>query len=117
MPQASIVAELIADAAKGGADAIEVEYKDCREEVVAMCGPIGFGIASIPSSEAKGTALREELWGLRRRATIIMVSNVAYRVRVRTYDSFGEKAFRVDFEQAKTGRTNRSTRRAGAARA
>ena len=102
----SILQKLVAKAAHAGADALEVEYKDGCEEVVAMRGPIGFGIASFRSTGAEATALRRDLQGMAKRRTTITVDQIYYDVRVRIYDSFGEEAFRVEFEQT-AGRPNK----------
>ena len=107
----SVLHALVAQAARAGADALEVEYKDGCEEVVAMRGPIGFGIASFRSGGAEATALRRELHGMAKRRTTITVDQIHYDVRMRIYDSFGEEAFRVEFEQtggkAEQGRCTR----------
>ncbi|OGA44613.1 MAG: hypothetical protein A3G24_21630 [Betaproteobacteria bacterium RIFCSPLOWO2_12_FULL_62_13] len=100
MDQDTIVHRLVAQAVQLGADAIVVEYKDRREEVVAMRGPIGFGIASFRSADAEAEALRRELYRMVKRRTTIAVGEVLYDVRVHVYDSFGEDAFHVEFKQA-----------------
>ena len=117
MAQHTIVPQLVAQAAQLGADALEVEYKDRREEVVAMRGPLGFGIASFRSGDSEATALRQELYRMTKRRTTIAVGEVRYEIRVQVYDSFGENAFRVEFKQA-ARRLNRAIQRTrdGAAR-
>jgi hypothetical protein len=107
MDQNSIVNQLVAKAVQLGADAIEVEYKDHREEVVAMRRPIGFGIASIRGTDMEAEALRGELYRMVKRRTTIAVGDVLYDVRVRVYDSVGEDAFHGEFKQA-AGRPNRA---------
>jgi len=99
----TIVHELIPRAPLAGADALEVEYKDGCEEVVAMRGPIGFGIASFRSTSAKAEVLRRSLYELMKRRTTITAGGIDYDVRVRVYDSFGEDAFRVEFKRATGG--------------
>ena len=59
---ASILCRLIADALQRGADILEIEYKDGREDVCAIKGGIGFGIASIESSSEDARAMREQLY-------------------------------------------------------
>lgn len=107
MDQNTIVHQLVIKAVRLGADAIEVEYKDHREEVVAMRGPIGFEIASFRSTDAEAKGLRQELYRMAKRKTTIAAGDVLYDVRVHVYDSFGEDAFHVEFKQA-AGRPNGS---------
>jgi hypothetical protein len=104
----TIVHELIAQAAQAGAEATEVEYKDGCEEVVAMRGPVGFGIASFRSVDANAEALRQELYGMAKRRTAITVDEVDYDVCVRVFDSFGEDAFRVEFKETTGGPDKRA---------
>jgi hypothetical protein len=107
MNQDTIVHKLVVQGVQLSADAIEVEYKDHREEVVAMRGRITFGIASFRSTDAEAEALRRELCRMAKRRTSIAVGEVLYNVRVHVYDSFGEDAFHVEFKQA-AGRPNRA---------
>ncbi len=87
--------DLIAKALDFGADELEIEYKDGKEEVAVMKGSLGFGIASLDSSSPEAETLREELCEIEEKSRIIRVDNRRYGVRVETYDSFGETAFRV----------------------
>ncbi len=59
--RAGILGRLIADALQHGADTLEIEYKDGHEDVCAIKGGIGFGIASIESSSEDARAMREQL--------------------------------------------------------
>jgi hypothetical protein len=95
----SLIHQLVDQAARVGADAIEVDYKDGHEEVVAMRGPIGFGIARFRSAQAEATTLRRDLYRMAKRRSTIAVGGTHYDVRVRIYDSFGEDAFRLEFKQ------------------
>jgi hypothetical protein len=110
-PTAStMVLELIAQSARVGADSLDIERKDGDEEVCAMRGPIGFGIARFPSTGRKAAALRQELYQLAKRRTTVTVDEIDYNVRVRIYDSFGDDAFRVQF-QPRAERPNRGAAR------
>lgn len=90
---------MVRDALQHGADALEIEYKDGREDVCALKGGIGFGIASIESSSDEARALREQLYAIGKEGKIISVGGESYHVAVITYDSFGEDAFRVKIER------------------
>ena len=103
MEQDLILQSLIARAATLGAEAVEVEDKDCCEEVVAMRGPLGVGIASFRSSDSRATALRKERYRLAKRRATVVGGDVRYAVRVQVHESFGEDAFRVEFSKAAAG--------------
>lgn len=92
----SIVERLAAEAIRRGADALDVEYKDGYEEVFAMTGAVGYGIARLRSSGPEAASLRKELRGITRRKRRIRVDGRDYELRGRAYDSFGEEAFRVE---------------------
>ena len=79
--------------AAGGTE-FEVEYKDGEEVIVAFNGPIGVGVANIQSKSAKARKLRDELYAAQRKPPRINCGGVEYVLRVKTFDSFGEEAFR-----------------------
>ena len=81
-----------------GATGLEIEYKDGYEEVCAMSGYMGVGIASLPSTEADACTLHSLLADFRRPQTITLSNNKSVRISVRSYDSFGETAFRVSLQ-------------------
>lgn len=99
MARNAIVPQLIVQAARLGGDSLEIEYKDGYEEVCAMCGPTGAGIARFPSGGRKAADLRRELHEMAKRRTTVTIDEIEYEVRVRIYDSFGEDAFRVHFQR------------------
>jgi hypothetical protein len=113
----TIVQQLIAHAVQAGGDSLDIEYKDRHEEVCAMRGPIGFGIARFPSSSKEAVALRQALYQMAKRRTTVTVDEIDYDVRVRIYDSFDEDAFRVQFKQAATGSNQSATSNRGHGRA
>lgn len=86
---------LLEQALRIGAESLEVEYEHGREIVYARVGSLGTGIASIESSSAEGTSLREELAAMTRRTTLVRVSGIDVALRTSTWDSFGECSFRV----------------------
>ncbi len=90
-----VLTDLIAKALEFGADELEIEYKDGKEEVAVMKGSLGFGIASLDSSSPEAETLREELSEIEENSRTIRVDSRRFGVRVETYDSFGETAFRV----------------------
>lgn len=95
----SIIARLVAEAIRLGADFLEVEYKDGYEEVVAGQGSVGYGIARFRSSSPEAVALREELRHIARRKWRIVVDGSQYELRGKVYESFGEDAFRVQLRR------------------
>ena len=95
----SRVEQLASEAIRLGADALEVEYKDGYEEVVAMRGSAGHEIARLSSASREAALLRDELHARARRKRRLIVGGGEYELRVRVYDSFGEEAFRVDLRR------------------
>lgn len=87
---------LTREAIRLGADLVEVEYKDGDEQVVAVTGGVGYGIARFRSSSPEAIALREELYHIARRKRRMTVDGIQYELRGRVYESFGEDAFRVE---------------------
>jgi hypothetical protein len=107
----SLLEELVAETSRLGADALDVEYKDRHEEVAAMWGQVGAGIARIPSSSLEAQALRRELYAIAKKQRRLIVGAFEYELRVRNRDSFGEDAFEVQLRrlspQAPTARKRR----------
>jgi hypothetical protein len=104
-----ILCRLIADALQHGADTLEIEYKDGREDVCAIKGGIGFSIASIESSSDDARAMREQLYAIGKKGKIISVRGESYHLAVIMYDSFGEDAFRVKIERRPNKAINANT--------
>jgi hypothetical protein len=95
-PEREGIAERLAgEAIRLGADLVEVEYKDGSEEVFAVRGGVGHGIARFRSSSPEAAKLREELHRIVTRKRQIVVGGLQYELRGSVYDSFGEEAFRV----------------------
>ena len=94
----TVLEQLASEAIRLGFDMLEVEYKDGCEEVVALKGGLGFGIARFPSASLESTSLREELYQItkKRRRRRLTVENREYDLRGRMFESFGENAFRVE---------------------
>jgi hypothetical protein len=91
----SVLRDLVREAVCHPADTIEVEYKDGHEEVFAVKGGVGYGIARFDSSGDQGVSLRKELYGLTRKKRRVAIGDVEYELRARVYESFGEDAFQV----------------------
>ena len=102
--QESVLERLIEQAVRLGGDALDVDYRAGHEEVCAMRGAIGWGIASLRSSSREGIALREELHGLMHKRRRVMIGGDAYVLVGTKRDSFGETAFRVDVRPARRAR-------------
>ena len=94
--------ELLTSVIELGCDRLEVERKGGYEQITAMKGNFGFGLREIKSDTQEATALRDELWSLRNRTNQIEVQGTEYRARVTVFDSFGEKAYRINIRRAKT---------------
>ena len=95
----SVVERLAREAIRLGADALEVEYKNGHEQVFAVKGGMGYGIASLRSSGSEAASLRDELRAITRRKRRITVGDDEYELRGRVYESFGEDAFRVELRR------------------
>jgi hypothetical protein len=91
----SILDSLAAQVLRLGADELDIERKDGYEQVCLMKGPLGVGIARFDSSSPDGESLRHELYALKRKRRRLTVDRSEYEMQVRTYDSFGDVAFRV----------------------
>ncbi len=98
----SILDELVVKAIENECDQLEIEYKDGYEQVTALKGNFGFGIADVESSSKEGEALRRELCELRRKGKKIIVGDFRYHFKVHTFESFMETAFRVKIKQMKS---------------
>ena len=95
---------LVPEALRLGADALEVEYRHGYEEVVAMSGCVGAAIASLRSGSSEAALLRDELNVLVRRKRRLTVGGDAYELQARAFESFGERAYRVEFPRVATQR-------------
>jgi len=94
-----VLLELVARAIKAGADDMEIEYKNGREEVFAVSSEIGVGIASLDAKSEQTRLLREELYAIATKKRVVRISGCAYAMRVQIYDSFGEDAFRITMKR------------------
>jgi hypothetical protein len=95
----SVIESYVTKALRLGADAMEVEYKDGHEEVLALKGACDLGIGRLPSSGARASTLRSELHALSRQKGRIRCQQGEVEVRVQVYDSFGEDAFHVEIRR------------------
>lgn len=89
----STLEQLVAEAIRLGADSLDVEYKDQQQEVTAMRGQFGVGIASLPSLSAEAEDLRRDLYGIAKKQRHVKVGGGQYELRARVH--FGEDAFSV----------------------
>lgn len=94
-----VLLELAARAIKAGADDMEIEYKNGREEVAAVGSGIGIAIASLDSKSQEARLLREELYAIAKKKRVAHISGCAYTMRVQIFDSFSEDAFRVTIKR------------------
>jgi len=95
LARVSILEHFAAQAVRLEAELLEVEYKDGYEEILAARGAFGVGIGRLRSSSQDAANLREELHRCSRRKRRIVVDGDTYELRGRSYDSFGEEAYRV----------------------
>ena len=72
-----------------------MEYKDGYEELSAIAGDFGFGIGRLRSTSQEAARLRHELYQCTRRKRQIVVDGDNCELHGRTYDSFGEPAYRI----------------------
>src|SRR5258708_1664074 len=91
----SILEKFAAEVIRLGAEQLEVEYKDGYEKVLAIACDFGFGIGRLRSTSQEAVTLRHELYQCTRRKRQIVVDGDKYELHSRTYDSFGEQAYRV----------------------
>ena len=82
-----------------GAEALVVEYKDGYEEVFAMKGGGGYGLARFRRSSPEAESLREELQGLTQRRRRLTVGDSEYELRGCVDESFGEDAFHLELRR------------------
>jgi hypothetical protein len=99
-PHVSILEKFTAEAIRLGAEQLEVEYKDGYEELSAVAGDFGFLIGRLRSIGQEAATLRHELYQCTRRKRQIVVDGDNYELHARTYDSFGEQAYRVRLRRA-----------------
>ena len=96
--EAGVLRDLVAKAIDVRADRLEVEYKDGYEEVFAFTGMMGVGIAQFKSNSNEATSLREELHEIKKKRKGVVIGNGSIKLKVDTYQSFGEDVFRVKIE-------------------
>ena len=94
-----ILTRLVAKAVELGAEGLDIEYQNRREEVCAVRGNMGFGIASLDSSSVEAATLRKQLGAIGKKGKNVTIAGTTYRLKVTTYDSFGETAFSVTIER------------------
>jgi hypothetical protein len=97
-----VLTDVVAKVLSIGANEFEVEYKDGHEEICAMRGPIGFGVASLKSSSAQAQELRTRLCDAKKKRQRVIVDGNEYVLRVEIFESFGEDAFRVTITRARS---------------
>ena len=77
----NILVQLVTTALQYGADALNVEYKDGHEEVDAMKGDLGIGIACWESESEQAESLVAQLAAAKKRATTVEIEGETYRFR------------------------------------
>jgi len=102
-----LLEQLAREALDLGADALEVEYRDGHEEVVAYIGALGREIARLRSGTPQASALRQDLYATKRRLLRFNARGQEYGLRAEVYENFGEDAFRVEL-RALAGGSGRS---------
>ena len=100
----SIIEEIASQTILSGGDAVEVEYKDGYEEVFPVTGRVGTSLGiRLRSSSPEAKSLREGLYRIANQRQRITLGRREYELRCRIYDSFGEEAFRLEWEPVKPG--------------
>ncbi len=93
-----ILARLITQAVRHGADELEISYNNGCEEVDAIKNGVGIGIASLDSTSEEASALREQLYAIGKKGKTINAGGAIFLVQVSIFDSFGEDAYRVKIQ-------------------
>ena len=93
-----ILARLVAIAVEHDADGLEIEYDDGYEEVCAIKGSFGVGIARLDSSGEESRLLRDQLNAIKRKGIKVNINDATFRLKVSTYYTFGEWAYRVKIQ-------------------
>lgn len=96
----TLLEELCEHALSCGAQSIEVEYKDGREQVFALKGGIALNTANFASRSPDARELRENLYAARKKPARTAIGGEVWILKVDVYDSFGEDAFRVRIDPA-----------------
>lgn len=92
----AILDDLITEAVRLDATALEVEYDAGFEKVVVFRGATGWGIRQFGSSSREAVALREQLYRMRGKRRRVTIDGCTVELKVTVHDSFGEDAFRVE---------------------
>jgi len=79
-----------------GGDELEIEHRDQREWFTAFKGPVGVGIGSLDSDEAK--PIFKQMKELKK-AKRISIGNHSYGLRFREFESFGETVYRIGMKE------------------
>ena len=95
----AILDELIAEAIRLDATALEVEYDEGFEEIVVFRGVTGWGMRQLRSSSPEAVALRDQLYRMRRKRHRVTIDGCMVELKVTVRDRFGEDAFRVEFRR------------------
>ena len=92
-----ILDDLITEAVRLDATALEVEYNAGFEEVVVFHGGVGWGLRRFRSASPEAIALRELLFAMsKRKKHRVHIDGGVITVQVMVHDSFGEAAFRLE---------------------
>jgi hypothetical protein len=101
-PGAPLLTEILSDAVANGADAVELERDSGGSlEVMFMAGNSGGGFGL---SKEDGRNLIDSIYEAKRKSRgkfRISLHGKDYLVQVKTYDHFGENAFRLTWREAK----------------
>jgi diaminopimelate epimerase len=93
-----LLQSLVREAIQLGADAVEVEYRDRFDEIVAYLGPLGQVLARLPGNSPDAVALQRSLHVWKARPRRIRVGGESRIIRTEVWDSFGEDAFRLSLK-------------------
>ncbi len=96
----SILLEFLTITVEAGAEGLEIEYEDGYEIISALKGNTGFGIGQLSSDSPQAEKLVEELWKIRGKKKPVEIAGGEYIIKVQTFDSFGETAYRVSIRKS-----------------
>jgi len=99
--KSSLLAKYVSKAIDIDAFEIEIECRDGYEEIIAMRNQMGLSIDRLDSESEEALNIKEQLYALQENNTgIIHLHEKIYRIKVETYQSFGEDIFRIKIKQS-----------------
>jgi len=96
-----MLTELLDKVLHAGGDELEIEYRDQKEWFTAFKGPVGFGIGSLDSENAK--PVFKEMDELKK-SKQVSIGNRTYALRFREFESFGGTVYRIQIKEIRSNK-------------